>query len=79
MIDTRDHIGVPVITTCPTYVKHAGVTYEIAADALVVRESDLRTQWLEDALWEAAATPWQREYLNTPIRTPQAFTPTAYA
>lgn len=78
MIDARDHLGVPVITDCPTYVERDGVRYEIAADALVTRESDLRIQWFEEAL-SRPLTPWQREYLTTTVQAPQAFIPTAHA
>lgn len=37
MIDARDHVGVPVITDCPSYVEFEGVLYEVAADAFVFR------------------------------------------
>ena len=69
MIDARDHIGVPVVTDCPTYVEHDGVRYEIAADALVPRESDLRIQWVEEQ-HEFPFTTWQRAYLAAAMRTP---------
>lgn len=34
MIDARDHVGTPVITDCPTYVRFRGDLYEIPADAM---------------------------------------------
>jgi hypothetical protein len=70
VIDACDHIGTPVITDCPTYVEHDGVRYEIAADALVTRESDLRIQWVEEQ-HEFSFTAWQCAYLATAMRTPQ--------
>lgn len=54
MIDARDHVGVPVITNCPLYVRHSGVTYEVAADALVVRIGKLTVDtsfFQNDAFW----------------------------
>lgn len=62
MIDARDHIGVPVITDCPTYIRRDGITYEIAADAMVTRESDLRIQFVEETLG-VPLTPWQAAFL----------------
>lgn len=69
MIDARDDLGVPVVTDYPTYVKHDGVRYEIAADALVVRKSDLRIQWVEEQ-HEFSFTTWQCAYLASAMRTP---------
>ena len=62
MIDARDHVGVPVITTCPHYVRFEGVVYEVAADALVVRFGDITLDMprLRDEIlrWPYAAAPW---------------------
>ncbi len=62
MIDARDQIGVPVITSCPLYVRFEGVVYEVAADALVVRLGDFTFDMPrlreEIRLWPYAAAPW---------------------
>lgn len=71
MIDARDHLGTPVVTNCPTYVERDGVRYEVAADAFVLRESDLRTQWVDEK--NEFLTSWQRTYLAHTVRTPHAF------
>ena len=42
MIDARNQVGTPVITTCPTYVTFMGEVYEIAADAMVFDPGPIR-------------------------------------
>jgi len=35
VIDAREHVGTPVITTCPLWVTAAGVRYEVDGEATI--------------------------------------------
>lgn len=67
MIDATDHVGVPVITSCPSYATHDGKLYEIAADALVTRRSDIIADIVADFTEHATGRgvhDWQRGLLR---------------
>jgi hypothetical protein len=68
MIDARDQLGVPVITDCPLFVRYDGVTYEVAADALVVRLGDIT---FSKAFFDDAHSWFPR--FTVPVLTPTSF------